>query len=66
MARLDRELGKLYPESPGAPSVLEADIVTMSRRGGARAVKSAIAPIMRTVNRKDPELGEEIRNADSG
>lgn len=66
MARLDRALGALYPESPGAPSLLEADIVQMSRRGGARAVKSAIAPIMRTVNDRDPELAEEIRNAGTG
>jgi hypothetical protein len=65
MARLDRLIGSLYPESPGAPSLLEADIVQMSRRGGARAVKSALGPIMRTVNEKDPELGEEIRNADT-
>jgi hypothetical protein len=66
MARLDRELGKLYPESRGAPWLLESDIVTMCRRGQARAVKSALAPIMRTVNAKDPELAEEIRDAGTG
>lgn len=60
MARIDRELSRVYPSAPGGWSPLEEAIVLACNRSRVRAIKVNMAPVVRAIRRIDPVLLRDL------
>lgn len=61
MSRIDRELSRIYPQTPGGPSRLEDLIVYAANRARVRSIKVNMAPVVVAVKRIDPAFWKVIR-----
>ena len=61
MSRIDRELSRIYPQTPGGPSRLEEVVVLAANRARVRSIKANMAPVVATIKRVDPAFWKVIR-----